>query len=431
MSSNTTLKQQQARKKEMNFAESVHQLVTEVSERDPTMMQWTSDGAAFIVNPSHPELGVTLGKYFQHSKYSSFQRQLNQYGWTKPRSGRYTGTFFNPFFRKDTELEEVRKIGRGGCKKHLRTVGSSSENTTPFTRKKSRYMASSSRSQLGLLTPSPHRRRSRLPLQKRPVNIPGAKAVSPLTPKSIENPSADDITAVQVLLGMVQKTAVPEELRPSDCSIASSSEITQSRRSKSSRNFALAVHALVTETHANNPKIIKWVEGGTAFEVDASHPKLGDALGKYFQHSKYSSFQRQLNQYGWCKLRNTGKFFNHHFHQDKEKSNFDLIRRKDKDKKADASLVSKTRVSKRASVASGPSGSDSKRIQYISVPSTKRRRMSSISEPNLQPVSDEDTISSSEEGSILSRPMSFVDLTRPPSNVTAYLPQQSNSHLQH
>lgn len=52
------------RKKEMNFAENVHQLVMKASERDPTMMQWTSDGAAFIVNPSHPELGETLGKYF-------------------------------------------------------------------------------------------------------------------------------------------------------------------------------------------------------------------------------------------------------------------------------------------------------------------------------------------------------------------------------
>jgi hypothetical protein len=117
------------------------------------------------------------------------------------------------------------------------------------------------------------------------VNIPGAKTVSPLTPKSIENPSADDITAVQVLLGMVQNPAALEEFRPSDCSIASSSDITHSRRSKSSRNFALAVHALVTEADATDPTMIKWVEGGTAFEIDASHPKLGEALGKYFQRT--------------------------------------------------------------------------------------------------------------------------------------------------
>ena len=54
-----------ARKKEMNFAESVHELVTELSEVDPTMMKWTSDGAAFTVNPSHPGLGNALSKYFQ------------------------------------------------------------------------------------------------------------------------------------------------------------------------------------------------------------------------------------------------------------------------------------------------------------------------------------------------------------------------------
>lgn len=140
------------RKKEMNFAESVHQLVTELSVEDPTMIRWTSDGAAFRVNPSHPGLGDALSKYFQresiwwdmsglssfesltkklflfflffcffqwnprfqifflsasgkimkqtqvHCTWNSFTDtwdlfhylllQLNQYGWTKPRSGR-------------------------------------------------------------------------------------------------------------------------------------------------------------------------------------------------------------------------------------------------------------------------------------------------------------------------------------------------------
>lgn len=49
----------------MNFAESVHHLVSEVSEQDPTMIRWTSDGAAFSVNPTHPKLGDALSKYFQ------------------------------------------------------------------------------------------------------------------------------------------------------------------------------------------------------------------------------------------------------------------------------------------------------------------------------------------------------------------------------
>ena len=62
----------QTTKKEMNFAESVHQLVTEASKRDPTMMHWTSDGAAFIVNPSHPGLGEALGKYFQRKSCNGY-----------------------------------------------------------------------------------------------------------------------------------------------------------------------------------------------------------------------------------------------------------------------------------------------------------------------------------------------------------------------
>lgn len=134
-------------------------------------------------------------------------------------------------------------------------------------------------------TPSPYRRRARLPLQKRPVNFSIAKTVSPLTPKSIENPSGDDMTAAQVLLGMVQKPSSSDNAAAEEESMVSTSEVTNKSVARS-KNFAKAVHELVTEADATNPTMIRWVEDGSAFEMNRSHPDLGEALAKYF-HRKY------------------------------------------------------------------------------------------------------------------------------------------------
>ena len=53
--------------KETPFPAIVHRLVSET--KDPTMIRWVSDGEAFVVNPSHPDLGITLATYFSRKFY--------------------------------------------------------------------------------------------------------------------------------------------------------------------------------------------------------------------------------------------------------------------------------------------------------------------------------------------------------------------------
>ncbi|TMW61916.1 hypothetical protein Poli38472_010979 [Pythium oligandrum] len=68
-----------------------------------TIICWTVDGRAFEI---HDVVALTkriLPKYFKHSKYASFQRQLNYFNfrkWTKSRTA--VCTFSNPFFQRDS-----------------------------------------------------------------------------------------------------------------------------------------------------------------------------------------------------------------------------------------------------------------------------------------------------------------------------------------
>lgn len=49
-------------RKKTPFPVLVHNLVSET--KDPTMIRWVSDGEAFVVNPSHPDLSIALVRHF-------------------------------------------------------------------------------------------------------------------------------------------------------------------------------------------------------------------------------------------------------------------------------------------------------------------------------------------------------------------------------
>jgi hypothetical protein len=55
----------------------------------------------------------------------------------------------------------------------------------------------------------------------------------------------------------------------------------------------------------DNSEIIEWVDG----RIKVHHPERleGDVLHKYFRHSKFASFQRQLNYFGFRKIAGKGK----------------------------------------------------------------------------------------------------------------------------
>jgi len=99
------------RRHHSRFPKIVHTMITEA---DDSVISWVEDGDAFVFK-IRKKIGDVLQTYFQHKKYSSFQRQLNMYGWKKYNHGKFKGAFHHPHFHRDKgstdDLVQIRRKG--------------------------------------------------------------------------------------------------------------------------------------------------------------------------------------------------------------------------------------------------------------------------------------------------------------------------------
>jgi len=73
---------------------------------------WTEGGSSFLIKDMETFVIQVLMKYFRHQKYSSFQRQLNLYGFRKVSKGSNVGAYAHKYFLEGRHdlLVKVRRM---------------------------------------------------------------------------------------------------------------------------------------------------------------------------------------------------------------------------------------------------------------------------------------------------------------------------------
>jgi len=72
-----------------------------LEKEDSTIINWDENGRSFQVLDSERFCKDVLPKYFRHRKLTSFQRQLNLYGFQRVYVGPLSCAYYHPLFRKD------------------------------------------------------------------------------------------------------------------------------------------------------------------------------------------------------------------------------------------------------------------------------------------------------------------------------------------
>ena len=62
------------------------------------IVSWCPHGRAFIVRKPKQFASKTMRKYFKHTKFTSFQRQLNLYGFRRITKGTDGGAYYHELF---------------------------------------------------------------------------------------------------------------------------------------------------------------------------------------------------------------------------------------------------------------------------------------------------------------------------------------------
>lgn len=86
-------------------------LQSESNSGEPSIISWSDSGNAFRIVDANLFATLILPKYFRTAKFSSFQRNLNLYGFSKIRRGPDADMYAHPSFRRESpeSLSQLRK----------------------------------------------------------------------------------------------------------------------------------------------------------------------------------------------------------------------------------------------------------------------------------------------------------------------------------
>lgn len=164
---------------EFEFADLIpfpQKLFTLLGKESPSTVSWIPTGNAFRILDGEKFQQEVIPKYFKHTKFASFQRQLNLYGFRRVTKGEAQGAYVHPKFQagKPELVAEIRRLPsksyNGGNKQQKAAQISTAPTTTAHTASAPQFVGHTSEDvtlAISLLSKRAYQRESRYPTEAR------------------------------------------------------------------------------------------------------------------------------------------------------------------------------------------------------------------------------------------------------------------------
>ena len=349
------------------FPRKLHTMLEHASEHNlDDIVVWQQGGKSFKIVDAKRFSDEIMPEFFnQQTKYKSFQRQLNVYGFRRIHHGPNKGGYSHKFFvRKSPELcdKMIRRGGHGGTTAHSPRSSDSSTVLKEFF--ESITLDESKDELFAQAQGQPNQQdvqeveETVVPVE--PISLDDGHVASNSNNSNTNNSGSEEQpmklhdSEVETFYNFfypedpTEKSLVSNILRDScddlddilrmmdddeadeDSSHGSSSTVSHSSRDKKvaattdednnddieeeeddddelspdQTSFPWKLHLMLEQSSKQNyTHIVSWVQDGTAFQVHNSSEFVTKIMGNYFDTTKFESFRRQLSMYGFRRER--------------------------------------------------------------------------------------------------------------------------------
>jgi hypothetical protein len=311
------------------FPAKLHQMVDDAEENDfSDVVSWNNCGSSFKVHKPTEFSNKIMPTYFNQTKYKSFQRQLNLYGFVRIHSGYHKGSYSHNNFRRGYPSLSLR---------HRHKV--------PIAKKTP--VSTRALGQSNSLSMSAFDMQAIMDFEAKPISVVWDKAESIadtlLEPSFYETCfsefqlfkdffDTDDMniafdagnglndisndplfqsmsTMNDPKLSMERNQSFSDLIDFQEKQV----EIEVSAR-QTEHSFPWKLHDMLEAAESNNfGHIVSWEPDGVSFKVHKSGEFVTKIMPLYFDQTKYESFRRQLNLYNFSRV-TRGSDRGMHFH---------------------------------------------------------------------------------------------------------------------
>ncbi len=313
------------------------------------VINWQSGGKSFKVHQPEYFANHVMQDYFAQTKFKSFQRQLNIYGWKKVHHGINKGGYVHKFFiRGQSEL--CNKIARRSNSKDMNNpadrkefVTSDAVSSDPLTLV---FQGEQVVMPPSIAAQEQHHGKSDLeesevdtfydffcPGSPHPVKghyrhgsfVPTGDGFSlhqavaghwRVNTQDLDlKLDAEDLEGFVTLLHEDESENAGEEPRHALATkkgngideenehVIPHSGAESDDELEADHNFPFKLHLMLESAEKDNYRhVVSWVKDGSAFKVHNNKEFVAKVLPIYFDQSKYESFRRQLNLYGFQRV---------------------------------------------------------------------------------------------------------------------------------